>query len=151
MTITRLTYYSQNHIDPALGSAIGVLSDILSASNKNNKPLGLTGALVFDDQWFLQILEGEREKVWRTFERIREDERHTDVIVAEVIETEARIFGNWWMGLATRNRDTESIFAAFSTNGRLDPRIMSAGQMLALMTEVSRLGLSRKLAVEEAA
>ena len=96
-------------------------------------------------------LKESGEKVWRTFERIREDERHTDVIVAEVVETEARIFGNWWMGLATRNRHTESIFAAFSMNGRLDPRSMSASQMLTLMTEISHVGLSRKIAVREEA
>ena len=146
MAVTRLTYYSQNHIDPAAGSVVRTLNGILSASNRNNKRVGLTGALIFDSQWFLQVLEGEREMVWRTFERIRDDERHASAIVAEVIEADARFFGNWWMGLATRNAKTEHLFAPFSKEGRLDPTVMSAAQMLTLITGVSQLGLSRELA-----
>ena len=151
MPITRLTYYSQNHIDPQTAPPVRMLSSILSASNRNNKPLGLTGALIFDNQWFMQVLEGEREKVWRTFERISEDERHTDMIVAEVVESDSRTFGNWWMGLATRNSSTEHVFASFLNDGKLDPRRMAATEILALMTAVSRLGLSRELASQQAA
>ena len=151
MAITRLTYYSQNHIDPGAGSIIRTLNSILGASNRNNQQAGLTGALIFDEQWFLQILEGEREKVWRTFERISSDERHDNAVVAEVVETDARIFGNWWMGLATRNAKSEHLFAPFSKAGRLDPTSMSAAQMLTLITGVSQLGLSRALAPSLAA
>ncbi len=147
MSATRLLYYSQNHIDPAAGSVVRTLSSILEASTRNNKPIGLTGALIFDDQWFLQILEGEREVVWRKFERIRDDERHANVVVAEVAEVSDRTFGNWWMGLATRNAKTEHVFARFLKSGaRLDPPSMSAADMLALVVSVSRLGLARELA-----
>ena len=146
MAVTRLTYYSQNHIDPTAGSIIRTLNSILGASDRNNQRAGLTGALIFDEQWFLQVLEGEREAVWRTFERISNDERHDNAIVAEVIEADARIFGNWWMGLATRNAKTEHLFAPFTKSGRLDPTSMSAGQILTLIAGVSRLGLSRELA-----
>ena len=142
MAATRLIYFSQNHIGPAVRE----LSSILNASNRNNKPVGLTGALVFDSQWFLQLLEGEREKVWRTFERISRDERHSDVVVAEVIETDTRVFGNWWMGVASRNSDTEHAFAPFLREGRFEPAQMTAADMLGLLMSVSRLGLSRELA-----
>ena len=145
MPLTRLTYYSHNDIDPAAGSSIRTLNSILSASNRNNKQAGLTGALIFDDMWFLQVLEGEREAVWRTFERIRDDERHDNAVVAELVETEARMFGAWSMGLATRKPATELLFTPFSRDGRLDPPKMSAAQMLALISGVSRLGLSREL------
>ena len=151
MPFTRLTFYSQNNIDPAAGSVIRTLNNILSASNRNNKQAGLTGALIFDDAWFLQVLEGEREVVWRTFERIRDDERHDQAIVAEVVETGARRFGAWSMGLATRKPATEPLFTPFSRDGRLDPPNMSAAQMLALIIGVSRLGLSRELAPSLAA
>ena len=146
MAVTRLIYYSQNHIDPAAGSMFRALNSILGASNRNNQQAGLTGALIFDDQWFLQILEGDREAVWRTFERIRDDERHDSAIVAEVIEADARIFGNWWMGIATRTAKSEHLFTPFSREGRFDPTRMSAAQILTLITGVSRLGLSRDLA-----
>lgn len=151
MLLTRLIYFSENQIIPRAGSILPVLSDILSKSNRNNKALGLTGALLFDDQWFLQALEGDRPTVWATYERIREDERHEGVMIAEFAETSERVFGNWWMGLATRYAKTEHIFQSLLAGGRFDPRAMSARQMMELMVSLSRVGLSRELAVTQAA
>jgi hypothetical protein len=150
MAITRLIYFSENQIDSGQGSVVRQLSKILSAANKNNKPLGLTGALVFDDLWFLQTLEGSRDNVWKTFERIKGDERHTNVTLVEVTDVPSRIFGNWWMGFAQRNAETESAFKPYLQGGRIKPTEMTAQQILTLMIELSKLGLSRELAATDA-
>ncbi len=147
MPITRLIYTSQNQIDPAQGSVIGQLGAILDASKRNNRPLGITGALVFDDKWFLQVLEGDRRAIWRQFERINGDDRHSDVQLIEMREVEARQFGNWWMGVATRTPDTDALFAPFSRNGRLDAEAMSASDILDLTVALTRHGLSRELSL----
>lgn len=149
MPMLRLVYFSQNQIDPARGSVVRVLSQILAASNCNNRLNDITGALVFDEQWFIQALEGERAAVWATFDRLREDERHSDVVVAEAVDLKARMFGNWWMGLATRGAATESAFQPFLRNGRLDPPAMSATDMLSLMEALARTGLRRELLVSQ--
>ena len=145
MPLVRLTYFSENQIDPAAGSAVRILGQILSASNRNNQKNDITGALVFDDQWFVQILEGDRAQVWTTFDRIREDARHSDVVIAEVVDLDARNFANWWMGLATRTAATELLFAPYLHHGRLDPRQMAASDMLALVKTLSHGGLHREL------
>ena len=146
MSITRLVYYSENAIDPASGSVVRELSKILSASNRNNKPIGLTGALVFDDLWFLQTLEGERSKVWATYERIKGDPRHADVTLVDVRDASERIFGNWWMGLAKRDATTEATFKPYLKGDLLVPAAMSGEQILDLMIDLTRIGLSRELA-----
>ena len=146
MRVTRLIYFSENLVDPTRGSVLSQLSEILSASNRNNKAFDITGALIFDEQWFLQVLEGEREKVWRTLNRIENDERHSNVVIIEAGIVPSRLFGNWWMGLAKRDKVTEHIFAPFLKNGRLDPRDMAAEAVLELMTRLSKQGMSRKLA-----
>jgi hypothetical protein len=56
LPLSRLVYFSENQLDPKKGSALSQLSDILSASNRNNKLANITGALVFDDFWFIQVL-----------------------------------------------------------------------------------------------
>ena len=144
MSITRLVYISQNQIDPAQGSVVRQLAAILQASKRNNQPLGITGALVFDDKWFLQVLEGDRRAIWRQFQRIDADERHSDVQLIEMREVGARLFGNWWMGLATRTPATERLFAPFSRNGRLMADAMSATDILDLMVALTEHGLSRE-------
>ena len=127
------------------------MAQVLAASNRNNKPKDITGALVFDDLWFLQVLEGERDVVWSTFERIKEDERHAQVTLVEMREIEDRMFGNWWMGLVTRNEVTEAAFKPYLASGRLQPETMPARKMLALIVEVSKLGLAREIKKVDAA
>lgn len=77
-------------------------------------------------------------------ERIREDERHADVTIAEVVEIQQRPFTNWWMGVATRDNRTAHVFEPYLRRGRLDPRSMKAAEMLSLMKALSRIGLARE-------
>jgi hypothetical protein len=145
MPFSRLVYFSENQLDPRKGSALGQLSKILKASNRNNQTLGITGALVFDDLWFIQTLEGERTKILATFERLKDDERHSNISLVELTDVDDRMFGNWWMGLATRNDATQQAFKPYLHNGRMQPHQMSGKQLLGLIVEVSKLGLAREV------
>ena len=145
MSLARLIYISENQIDPARGSMVSQLSEILAASNRNNRASGITGALVFDDKWFLQALEGERRAVWKTFERIGEDDRHAGTHLVELIDVDTRLFGNWWMGVATRTATTEAAFRPYMRGGFFAPESMSARHILDLMLGLSRIGLHREM------
>ena len=145
MSFARLIYISENQMDSTRGSMVRQLGAILSVSNRNNEAAGITGALVFDDNWFLQALEGERRAVWKTFERIEEDDRHAGTHIVELIEAERRLFGNWWMGVATRTAATEEAFRPHMRNGLFAPQGMSAQHILDLMLRLSRVGLHREM------
>lgn len=145
MPLARLIYISENQLDPARGSMVRQLGDILGASNRNNRANDITGALVFDDKWFVQALEGERRAVWRTFERIGEDERHAGTNLIELIAVTDRLFGNWWMGAATRSAATEAAFRPYLRNGLFSAQDMSARDVLDLMLCLSRVGLNRAM------
>ncbi len=73
------------------------LSGILNQSRHNNAMDGVTGLLWSDGRHFLQVFEGPEESVAATFERIRSDPRHEDLIVLQDRSIEAREFGNWSM------------------------------------------------------
>ena len=150
MPLCRLVYFSENQLDALRGSVVRHLSDILSASNRNNLASQITGALIFDDMWFLQALEGERQAVWAKFERIREDERHAGVVLVEMVEIDRRMFGNWWMGLAKRTEETEHLFAPYLRHGRFQADAMSAKEIVDLMEGLSAFGLQRELASKAA-
>ena len=150
MPLARLIYISENQIDPSRGSLVAQLGSILSVSNRNNRAKGITGALVFDDKWFVQALEGEKRAIWKTFERIAEDDRHSDTLLIEMTDVEERVFGNWWMGLATRTAETASAFAPYTHNGFFVAEEMSGKQVLSLMTSLSRLGLRREMLADAA-
>ena len=74
------------------------LDAILAASRRNNARAGLTGMLLFADGGFIQALEGSRDAVEQTYQRILDDPRHGGVQELFRGETNARQFPDWSMG-----------------------------------------------------
>lgn len=144
--LTRLIYHSENHLGATGGGMIDDLNAILAASQRNNEKAGITGALIFDTLWFIQILEGERDAVSATLRRIMGDKRHDAVTIMDCRPVEARLFGNWWMGFAMLRGDNGALFARHGIGPRLDPRKLSGEQIVALAQELAGQGLDRKVA-----
>ncbi|HEX4368851.1 MAG TPA: BLUF domain-containing protein [Rhodopila sp.] len=101
-TLYRLIYCSRNVILQAAPDAI--LEDevraILAAARRRNKADNVTGALLFTASGFAQVLEGMRDVVERTFDRINGDPRHADVTVLSFTPTERRSFPDWPVGFS---------------------------------------------------
>lgn len=74
------------------------LRAIVATARWRNKDDNITGALFFADGGFAQVLEGPRELVERTFERIAADHRHADVTVLSFTPAHQRSFPDWPMG-----------------------------------------------------
>lgn len=74
------------------------LEKLLENARKNNTVNGITGLLVIKGRTFLQCLEGEKNEIIKTFEKIKNDKRHTSII--KIVEEEAseRYFPDWSMG-----------------------------------------------------
>jgi len=71
--------------------------EILLASKNNNTAQGITGCLVVRNNFFLQILEGERDAVKELFYTIEDDNRHEQVAILHEGECQERIFSDWEM------------------------------------------------------
>ena len=74
-----------------------VLEQILDISRKNNVEHNLTGLLLFDGSTFCQILEGEKEVLEATYNKIENDSRHIDTEIFHIGEIESRNFAQWSM------------------------------------------------------
>jgi hypothetical protein len=73
------------------------LNNILSASRRNNARDGITGALICRADLYLQMLEGPRQAVTATFNRIMGDDRHLNVVLISCGDIKARLFPDWHM------------------------------------------------------
>lgn len=73
------------------------LDGILLDARRCNKRDEITGALVCRQDVFVQMLEGPREKVSDTFDRIRQDDRHVEVKLRYFGESPDRMFPKWAM------------------------------------------------------
>lgn len=142
----RLVYHSENHLGASNGKMIGDLNAIMDASNRNNEKAGITGALLFDTLWFVQILEGEREAVSATLSRIIGDERHDKITVMEGRPVKDRCFANWWMGLGVLRGDNSALYQRHGLGDTIDPRQLSGEQTVALACDLAKIGLNRRIA-----
>ncbi|NBC49469.1 MAG: hypothetical protein GVY22_16145 [Gammaproteobacteria bacterium] len=74
------------------------LLKLLSAARAYNAEQGITGLLLYQDGHFLQVLEGEMDKVRALFKRICEDDRHTKVaLLFEELVSQPQ-YPDWSMG-----------------------------------------------------
>lgn len=74
------------------------LNAMLEAARNNNHNQALTGMLLYADNTFLQVLEGEQRQVEHLFEKIRTDPRHIHVMLIHQGPIDRRHFPDWKMG-----------------------------------------------------
>jgi hypothetical protein len=129
MIIVRLTYYSRNRIDRLGGPMQDKIHDILIESVANNRRDDITGALIHDDKWFAQALEGPEPLVSATFERILRDPRHSDVRLIKMQPVETRRFAAWWMACVPRSHDNADLFRRHCESECFDPQLMRADRL----------------------
>jgi hypothetical protein len=92
-----LACFSRNAIAGTSPEVQAQIAQILASARRNNAAHGVTGALLFSDGCFAQVLEGRREDVEGVFETIQCDPRHCDVTILHLHEVERRSFGAWSM------------------------------------------------------
>ena len=81
------------------GVDAGSVYDIIRVSHNRNSRFGLTGALIFLDGYFLQVLEGDGFQVRDRFSVIAADPRHTDVVLRQSARMPHLTFATEWMAL----------------------------------------------------
>ena len=79
---------------------ISDIESIIEKSSKNNAQKGITGALFYNDGYFLQFLEGEMSDIKDRLSVICSDERHKDINIILMSSIKTRMFERWAMGYA---------------------------------------------------
>ena len=83
--------------------------DILKVARKINKELEITGVLLYNKGWWLQVLEGSFSAVTSLFfDHIQKDKRHTNVTLLVLDPTTKRHFANWDMGFYSTQDEQDS-------------------------------------------
>ncbi|MGF1620808.1 MAG: BLUF domain-containing protein [Rhodomicrobiaceae bacterium] len=128
MDLSRLVYFSS-------ATGPGDVGGILTAAKLNNKRKQITGALWFDGNFFLQVLEGDRSTISETFQRISKDPRHKDIILVECKSIEDRQFSQWTMGYYADTHKNRAHILKYSNENVFDPRFMTSENLVRMMTD----------------
>ena len=93
---------------------INDLEEILEQARSKNAKRGITGALVYVDGVFLQILEGDAGVVLGLMAKITRDVRHETVTVLKQGEIPAAIFNDWNMAYVGATAEQVARWAGLS-------------------------------------
>lgn len=133
--IVRLTYISRyNDNNPN-----GEVTRILAQAQENNERNGITGALVFNHNYFLQSIEGARPVINELLRKLVQDDRHYALQIIECREVEMRHWNKWSMKYLIPSDENKGLALKFSTGSQFNPYLMSTNQIIMLIETLSEL------------
>ena len=91
--LIELTYVSE----PAQGMSFLGLMRLLYHSYLRNLKLEITGALIFENNQFGQVIEGPEDVIESLWEKIQKDDRHKNIRLIERKSIDSRSFQKWTM------------------------------------------------------
>jgi len=87
---------------------------LLKEVRAKNKAQDVTGLLLYNNEAFIQVIEGEKESIHTLYELIKKDTRHTNVVKLLEEPIEARAFPDWSMGFQRITKKETSEIRGFS-------------------------------------
>jgi hypothetical protein len=136
---------------PTDGSVAVQLKQILASAIKNNAHLAVTGGLVFNRNYFMQVLEGDRSTVTKLFTTISGDTRHDQIELMDVKDARERLFGAWSMGFASTPELIKELWAKIDVQGEFNPKLLTGDQIVKIIFELVKkeegFASSRKFSV----
>lgn len=115
-----MTYQMIYSSQAAHPMSLSELQEILVDARAGNARRGVTGALVYVDGVFLQILEGERDALHGLMRRITTDTRHGAVTVFHEGEVDAPMFSRWQMAFVDATPDQMAAWAGLPGAASVD-------------------------------
>lgn len=83
------------------------LSDLLSDACAQNARRGITGMLLYQQDTFMQMLEGEEENVRSLYAKLLHDKRHKALHIVHEGHADKRVFHDWSMGFVNMDKAGE--------------------------------------------
>ena len=91
--IFELIYYSTASPDLSTNDILNILENSRDFNSKNE----ITGCLLYHNNEFVQLIEGEEEAVKKLYAKIESDKRHSNLIIVIQDNIAGRSFKNWSM------------------------------------------------------
>lgn len=134
MSLSTLIYSSKiNHSSYQSNT----LENILDSAHRNNLDMGVTGFLMFDNNYFLQCLEGNRQKISELYHKISGDERHTEIQIIKAAPITQRLFNKWSMGYLAGEHINRELLMKYCDSNIFEPHNMSPESCLAILVELA--------------
>lgn len=90
------------------------LNGFLSSIRRKNQTQGITGLLLYNDEAFIQVIEGRKGIIDHVFKLISQDARHSNIVKLLEEPIEKRAFPDWSMGFRKLDRTNNTKIVGYS-------------------------------------
>jgi Sensors of blue-light using FAD. len=90
------------------------LDELLSEIRPKNLATGITGLLLYNDEIFIQVIEGETDTIRRLYDILQKDKRHTNIVKILEERIDQRSFPNWSMGYQKLSKEDSKDLPGFT-------------------------------------
>ncbi|AWG21989.1 hypothetical protein FFWV33_10915 [Flavobacterium faecale] len=120
------------------GADLKDLNEILNTAIKRNAVKNITGCLIYHNNYFVQILEGDKQAVLDLYEKIKKDKKHHSVTLLWENSVDSRHFEEWNMAFYQPEENNMKQFVAnFMYLATLADR--STGTLLSFWASVRKI------------
>lgn len=114
------------------------IEELVATASHNNRQLGITGALLYIENSFVQVLEGEDAPITRLLATIESDPRHRNMRILSDRTIDFRNFEDWSMAYVKPDPQDSSIIiselqSTSSVGGDEDPIVIPLPHTFAMM------------------
>jgi len=149
MSIYSLAYVSHSRLDDLTLDTRVEINSILEVARLRNATAGVTGALMFNEHMFTQVLEGEESAVRGIMSVIQRDPRHRDITILATGMVPYRSFTSWRMAFAGTSEVARTYYAAFAAD-RIMRKAITSQALCQLMLRMIALDESTGAAEADA-
>jgi hypothetical protein len=114
------------------------LRTLLQQARQDNERYQITGALVYGDGQFMQVIEGEEKDLALLYAKLLNDPRHTNVVKLADKYIAARSFQDWSMAFRTVSDAAFAELAGYQTPEELNLQVPHLSAADALLLEMMK-------------
>lgn len=136
MYLARVNFYTRCAIR---GVTPAWVKEILLSCTTYDSASGISGALLFNERYFLQSMEGERSLLSNQIVKIAEDERQSGLTIVAFKAISVRMYTGWTVAFAARNTQMDLLYFRYNVIGELDPVRMTSDMFDGLFSELCQI------------
>lgn len=142
MSFYIIIYRSVPVFHGTVSSYLDEIDKIIATARRRNCEVAVTGVMLFNEDWFVQHLEGPETAVRSTFERISRDLRHEQVEILFEGPAKCRHFPEWSMAFVG---NAEAIRQRFSASPLAGANVKLRGnEIVEYIVELADLNSDRE-------
>jgi hypothetical protein len=132
MVLGQLVYISQptSEIQEAV-------SEFMPVAREKNKEYGISGLIIVDNNFYLQVIEGGRENINQLYGNIVRDKRHKFCTLLRYIQIKTKDFPSWDMIHTTLPELNDSYFDSIDSLEDITYNKLTSTRAMSLLRRVS--------------